>query len=77
LDALVVGIDADGAFANLPILNDGIMLDDSARKFEIGISNGTRGVRPTDKIHGDVRWEMGPPQNGSIVTRTRAGAGEF
>jgi hypothetical protein len=73
----IVRANAEGAFTNIPILNDGIMLDDGAHKFEIGIRNGTRRVRPTDKISADDRWETGPPQNGSIVARTRTGAGEF
>jgi hypothetical protein len=37
----VVRANADGAFADVPILIDGIILDDGARKFEIGISNAS------------------------------------
>jgi hypothetical protein len=40
----VVRANADGAFTDVPIVNDGIMLDDGARKFEIGIGNTARRV---------------------------------
>jgi hypothetical protein len=53
------------------------MLDDGARKFEIGIRNESRGVRSTDKIRCDVRWETGPPQNVSVVACNRTGVVEF